>query len=108
MYSLPHADEPDRIGTGDLLLSDPLTVVLNLHEKNIAFHSHGQADSSRFRMPVNVGQCFLEYAEQCRGEAAIKCSAIKTASNFANNPRSLLEFLRLPFDRRHETEVIQV
>src|SRR6185369_7142625 len=105
--TFPHADQPERLRVEDLLFGDTLAIVRHGCHKFITPFRQGNLYPRCFRMPDDVCQRFLNDAEERSGTTQVQCAAIETVVKFTDDTRSFLKFLRVPFDRRCETEVVQ-
>ena len=55
----------------------------------------------------HVGESFLKNAKERGGEFRVQRRLLQTGRNLAANPCSGLKFLRLPFQRRGQPEVVE-
>src|SRR5258706_2095910 len=105
--ALPHAQNSERSGIGKLVFGNPVAVVPYLEAHVSVGPLQLDPHFGRVRVAGDVGERFLENAEE-RGRArAAERDVFEPRGQLAFDPGALLKLVDLPFDRRGEPQIVQ-
>src|ERR1700680_794101 len=105
--SLPHAEEPERPARSKRTFIESNAVIMNLQRQTANLTGQSDLDFGGVRVPHDVGQRFLQNAQERGGARGIQVDVGVGQAYAARDPRASLKLRCGPLHRRHETEVIQ-
>jgi len=105
--SLTHSQETERPAACELLFADAPAVIVNFQRQMAVLLRQPYSHLAGVRVPGDVRQSFLENAEHRRRAFLIDFNVISREIQPAPRPSASLEFLRRPFQRGYEAEVIK-
>lgn len=107
LSTFSHPEQSKGVRVGDLLLRNALAIILDFEQERARLFFEPNGDLGSTGVASDIGERLLTNAEHHRRPFPIHDNVLLARHAATDDPASAFEVLSLPFNCRHEAEVIQ-